>query len=44
MIDFYEKNIIESGDIIILTNCFGHLQDYEYISKYNYPYLVFDNA
>jgi len=30
--------------ILILTNCFGHLQDYEYISKYNYPYLVFDNA
>ena len=25
MIDFDEKHMIESGDIIILTNCFGHL-------------------
>lgn len=30
--------------ILILTNCFGHLQDYDYISKYDYPYLIFDNA
>ena len=30
--------------ILILTNCFGHLQDYDYISSFDYPYLIFDNA
>ena len=31
-------------NILILTNCFGHLQDYDYISNYDYRYLIFDNA
>ena len=30
--------------ILILTNCFGHLQDFDYISEFNYPKLIFDNA
>ena len=30
--------------ILIVTNCFGHLQDFDYISEFKYPYLIFDNA
>ena len=45
MIDFYEKNIIESGDIIILTNCFGHLYDIDEVeTKLKNKIIIYDNA
>jgi len=45
MIDFHEKNIIESGDIIILTNCFGHLYDIDEVeAKLKNKIIIYDNA
>lgn len=35
---------INQASILIVTNVFGHLQDYEYLSKYKFPYVIFDNA
>ena len=39
-----DDEYIRMASILIVTNIFGHLQDFDYISKYNYPYLIFDNA
>ena len=36
--------IILSVKLLIVLKMFGHLQDLDYISEYNYPYLIFDNA
>jgi len=35
---------IQQAKILIVTNVFGHLQDFTYISDKNYPYVIFDNA
>lgn len=39
-----EDEYIKSSKILIVTNIFGHLQDFNYISEHNFPYLIFDNA
>ena len=45
MIDFDEKHMIESGDIIILTNCFGHLYDIDLVeTKLKDKIVIYDNA
>ena len=35
---------IDQANILIVTNVFGHLQDFEYISQHGFPYIIFDNA
>jgi len=35
---------IDQAKILIVTNVFGHLQDFEYISQHKFPYIIFDNA
>ena len=45
MIDFNEKHINESGDIIVLTNCFGHLYDIDLVEKnFKNKIVIYDNA
>jgi dTDP-4-amino-4,6-dideoxygalactose transaminase len=45
MIDFDEKHINESGDIIVLTNCFGHLYDIKLAEeKLGNKIIIYDNA
>ena len=39
-----DDEYIRFSKIMIITNIFGHLQDFNYISKYNFPYVIFDNA
>ena len=35
---------IQMSKILIVTNIFGHIQNFNYISQYNFPYIIFDNA
>ena len=42
-IDLSDEYITQSK-ILIVTNIFGHLQDFNYISEYQFPYLILDNA
>ena len=35
---------IDQAKILIVTNVFGHLQNFEYISQHGFPYIIFDNA
>ena len=35
---------ISQSKILIVTNVFGHIQDLDYLSKYFFPYIIFDNA
>jgi len=45
MIDFEDKYILEAADIIILTNCFGHLYDLDKASQvYKDKIIIYDNA
>ena len=39
-----EDEFIQMSKILIVTNIFGHLQDFDYISNYSFPYLILDNA
>jgi len=39
-----DDEYIKMASILLVTNIFGHLQDFDYISNYNFPYLIFDNA
>ena len=39
-----DDEFIKSSKALIVTNIFGHLQDFNYISQYNHPYIIFDNA
>ena len=39
-----EDQYIDQAKILIITNVFGHLQDFEYISQHGFPYIIFDNA
>ena len=39
-----DDEFIQVAKLLIVTNIFGHVQDFNYISKYNFPYIIFDNA
>lgn len=39
-----EDEFIQMAKLLIVTNIFGHLQDFDYIAQHQYPYLIFDNA
>ncbi len=39
-----DDEYIQMSNLIIITNIFGHLQDFNYISNYNFPYMILDNA
>ena len=39
-----DDDYIQMSKIIIITNIFGHLQDFNYISNYDFPFTIFDNA
>lgn len=39
-----EDEFIAMSKILIVTNIFGHLQDFNYISNHDFPYIIFDNA
>ena len=39
-----DDQYIDQANLLIVTNVFGHLQNFEYISKHGFAYIIFDNA
>ena len=39
-----DDEYIKASSALLVTNIFGHLQDFNYIANYNFPYLILDNA